>query len=663
MLVATLLLAIFFLRPDPPATDPPAEPVSGALEALSFLGMVQTYPEGRVPERAHFAAWQEVQRQREALAAERGNPPVEPWESLGPHNRGGRMLAIAFNPQNPRTVYAGSASGGLWRSYSGGQGRDAWQRVPTGFPVLGVSSIAFAPDDSTTIYIGTGEVYNLIGAGTGAAYRNTRGSYGIGILKSTDGGQSWEKSLDWSFEQQQGVWAVKVFPGNGDILYAATTDGVYKSTDAGESWTQVLPVAMANDLLVHPDDPDLVLAACGNFRSSGRGIYRSSDGGATWYKIGAPLVTDFEGKIQLNYAPSQPDVVYASFGNGFSSSNGASWLYRSSDFGESWQLRNTTDYSKWQGWFSHDVAVHPQNPDRIVVIGIEAWVSSDGGTTLTQVSVGGVGFANPPIEGPDGNANYIHSDIHDVQYHPTNPDVVYFASDGGIHRSEDGGLSFRSANGRLQTTQFYNGVSTSLTSDGLFLGGLQDNGTIRWNGDLTWTRISGGDGSWTAIHPLNDDILFVSSQFLNVRRSTDGGNGFSGVSIPRIGNTAFIAPYVISPSDGNILYAGSSGVAKSTDGGTSWSLTNGGQALDGNNPVLSLEVAPTNPDVVYAGTAPTALFGGTRSRLFVTKDGGETWIDVTQNLPDRFPMDLTVHPENPATAFVTFSGFGSGHLF
>jgi len=136
-----------------------------------------------------FEQMQEV-RMNKTLKTESTNE----WQAIGPHNTGGRTNAIAFNPQNPNTIYAGSASGGLWRSYTGGVGVDAWYYVPTGIPILGVSSITFAPNDSNIIYIGTGEVYNYAGAGYGAAYRNLRGTYGMGILKTTDGGQSWVKS-------------------------------------------------------------------------------------------------------------------------------------------------------------------------------------------------------------------------------------------------------------------------------------------------------------------------------------------------------------------------------------------------------------------------------------------------------------------------------------
>ncbi len=638
--------------------------VSGAFESLSFFGETRTYPFDRLPEKAHYSAWLAANRLPRATNATRS---TEPWESLGPHNRGGRTLKIAFNPLNPNTMYAGSASGGLWRSYTGGVGKNAWHQVPTGFPVLGVSSIDFMPGDSMTMFIGTGEVYNHLAAGTGAAYRNTRGSYGIGILRSTDGGLTWEKSLDFAYDQNKGVWDIEIAPSDPAIIYAATTDGVYKSSDAGLSWNLVLNVVQATDLVVHPTDPNRVIAGCGNFSSPGYGIYRTTDGGAFWNKITDNLPAVFKGKIQLGMAPSQPETVYASIGNGFSSSEGASWLCRSDDFGATWTVKTETDYSQFQGWFAHDVAVHPSNPDELIAIGIEVWKSVNGGSTIVQKSTGGVGYANPPIEGPDGDPDFVHSDCHDVVYHPTQHNIVYIASDGGIHRSTDGGETFASCNGRYQTAQFYNGFSNSAQDEFFCMGGLQDNGSIRLNSDVdpetgltvTWTRVFGGDGSWSAINQQNDDVSYVSWQNLNVLRNTNGGTFYNGLSIPKSGAISFIAPYVLAPGDGNVLYAGSSTVAKSTNGGNSFVTTNGGLPLDGN-PLLSMAVSSQNPDVVYAATAP---YNGNPGHVFVSLDGGATWDDITGALPNRFPMDLEVDPTNDAVAYVAFSGFGTGHVF
>lgn len=491
------------------------EKISGAYEALNFFGLSRSYPFEKIPAQAHFAAWESMQN-----TGTQRNSTTEPWETMGPKNHGGRTLSIAFNPQNSNTIYAGSASGGLWRSHSAGVGAEAWAYIPTGYPVLGVSCITFNPGDSMTMYIGTGEVYNYVQSGTGAAYRSTRGSYGNGILKSTDGGASWSKSLDWSYDQNRGIWAVKVSQQDPNIVYASTTEGVYKSTDAGATWSQVHDVVMGTSLLIHPDDDDIVVTAHGNFASSGFGIYKTTNGGQNWTKIESNLPNYFEGKILLGAAPTNTDIIYASIGNGFSSNNGASWLCKSNDFGTNWSVQSTTDYSKWQGWFGHDVAVSPADPNEVAVVGIEVWKSNTGGSNLQQVSVGGLGIDTPPLEGPDGGPQFVHSDCHAVIYHPTDPNIFYVASDGGVHRSINNGQTFHSCNGGYQSVQFYNGFSNSHQDSTFCFGGLQDNGTIHWEGGVIWTRVLGGDGSWSAINTANDSIVYVSYQNLSIQKST-----------------------------------------------------------------------------------------------------------------------------------------------
>jgi len=310
------------------ATPPPAEEgheISGAYEALSHFGTSRAYPERDIPPAGYSRGYEFSKRNLrkktrvrqapqpgvEALKPER--TPRSTWEPIGPVNGGGRTLAIVFDPTNPGTVWAGAAGGGLWRSTTGGIGAEAWERVDTGFPVLGVSTIAFDPGDPNVMYIGTGEVYNHQSAGDLAADRATRGSYGIGILKSTDGGATWSKSLDWSYNQRHGVWAVRVDPVNPNIVWAATTDGVYRSINAGASWTQSLSVVMATDLVIHPTSTNTILVGCGNLSSAGRGLYRTTDGGTNWNLItGGGLPADFAGKIQFGVTAANPDLVFAS---------------------------------------------------------------------------------------------------------------------------------------------------------------------------------------------------------------------------------------------------------------------------------------------------------------------------------------------------------------
>lgn len=621
---------------------------NGALEALQLLSDQKSYPEKSLDHARYF---QEVSKYKTGnQVSTRENFP-EPWESIGPHNIAGRALSLALNPQNNKTLFVGSASGGLWRSYNQGRGV-SWEQIPLGHPVLAVSSISFAPGDSMTIYIGTGEVYNVNQSGTGAAFRATRGTYGIGILKSEDGGITWTKSLDWSYDQNLGVHAVKVSPSNPNIVYAGTSKGVYKSTDAGVSWYQVLNVAIANDLLIHPSDPEKVIAACGNFGTEGKGIYVTTNGGDDWDK---PNIVSFQGKIQLAEDPSNPDIVYASIGNGFGTLDAATWLYKSENRGVSWQEINNTDYSKWQGWFSHDVAVNPKNPNHLTLIGIEIYASLDAGETVSQITNGGVAFGTPPIDSPDGPPDFTHSDHHDVIYDQSNGDLAYVANDGGVYASEDGGITWESRNGGLQTTQFYNGFSVFQSElQTLAMGGLQDNSTIEYRGSKAWNRVIGGDGSWTALHTTNSSIRYGSAQFLRIFRTDNGIDYFSLDPISNT-NTGFIAPFVVAPSDPNIVYAGRDRVIKSQNGGDNWNAQN----QLSSDFLLSMDVSPSNSSYLYVATAPNIE----RSKVFRTTNGGLDYREVTGDLPNAYINDIHVNPHNPEKVYLTMGGFGDAHVF
>jgi len=638
-------------------TDKREKKVSDAYEALQFWSMVRAYPNDDISPDAFFHAYKEMQEVKlnKTFKIKSNNQ----WQAIGPHNIGGRTIAIAFNPQNPNTIYAGSAGGGLWISYTGGVGIDAWHYVPTGFPLLGVSSITFVPNDSNTIYLGTGEVYNYNGAGHGAAYRNLRGTYGIGILKTTDGGQTWFKSLDWSYSSQKGVWSVKINPLNNNSVWAATTEGIYRSFDSGTKWEQVNSVVMGTDIEINPVDTNIILSAHGNFTSAGYGIYRSSDGGNNWNQITAGLPASFNGKIMLAIYNANPDIVYASIGHGFATGNTASWLCKSTDSGITWTIMTQTDYSLHQGWYSHDVAIDKWNPDNLIVIGIAVWKSTDGGSTIIQKSDGGLNLGRPPIGGPEGGPGYTHCDAHVVIQHPTEQNVFYFGTDGGVFRTTDFGETFQACNGSYQTTQFYNGTSSSFLDSLKLMGGLQDNTTVIYDGNLAWTKVIGGDGSWTSIDPLNDNNMYASWQFLNMQRSTDGGNIFSTISPPSAAITSFIAPFRSFHEDHAIVYAGRDKIFKSTDSGSNWTATNNNTTLDGN-PTIAMEISYQTSDKVYAATAP---YGTSRGNVFRTIDGGTDWSNITGNLPDRFPSDIAVDPYNDSTVYITFYGFGSGHIF
>jgi photosystem II stability/assembly factor-like uncharacterized protein len=577
------------------------------------------------------------------------------WEAIGPKNFGGRTLFLAFNPINNNTLYAGSASGGLWRSYTGGTGVNAWHYIPTGFPVLGVSSIVVSHADTNTIYIGTGEVYNYQNTGTGFSVRTTRGTYGIGILKSTDNGISWTKSLDWSYDELKGVQDIVINPLNSNTLWAATTEGTYVTYDAGNNWILKHPVLMAVDIEINPADTSMIFVSCGNFVTPGHGIYKSTDGGNNFTKLTIGLPPVYSGKTLIDIHPVHTNILYASIADSLSGIG----LYASNDYGNTWILKNDTNVAKYQGWYSHDVVINPVDTNIIITGGIDSWKSTNGGSSLIQKSLWYLwDFSATPIGGPEGPPNYVHADIHHIIYRPGTNNQVYFATDGGVFRSMDNGESFEGCNGMYQTQQFYANFSNS-SMDSLFaIGGMQDNATAVYEGNLSWRRVIGGDGLSTAIDPTNDNRVYASYQYLNVARSNNKAQTFNFLPIPagNSTNTNFAGPYELCEAGPNILYAGRIDFYKSIDYGNSWINY---LAIDGN-PINTIAVSPTDCDLVYAGTTPRYF---PPAGVFKSTDGGLNWLDVSSTLPDRYPMDIAINPIDNNIVYVVFSGFGTDHLY
>jgi len=665
-LIPTIICILF---PPKKAFTPKQPQQSGAGIAMDDFHRARAYPNRTIDHSKFEKVFQQHQLKK---SASRYANTEDVWEAIGPKNFGGRMIGLAFNPQNPNTIYGGSATGGLWRTHTSGIGATAWEYIPTGFPVLGVMAIAINPTDSNEIYIGTGEVYYYQNVGVGIGDRTSRGTYGIGILKSTDNGTSWAKVLDWDFGDLKGVNDLLINPENPNSVWAATSEGLFVSYDAGENWTLKVDALNATDIVMHPTDTNKILVACGNFASENHGIYRSLSGGNTFTKMNDALGTNglpttWSGKVMMDYQQNEPYTLLASIGDTFETEG----LYVSTNNGGTWEALDlvcdqstgcdpgVVDYARYQGWFSHDVAIHPNNADEIVVVGVEAWKSFDGGETLDKASDWWAwDFSATPIGGPEGPPNYCHADIHRVMYHPTNTNEVYYATDGGLFVSQDGGLTFEGRNGNLQTQQFYADFSNS-AQDSLFaLGGLQDNSTTIYEGNLAWRREIGGDGLSTAIDPNNDNIVFGSSQYLNIRKSTNKAQSFSGAGVPESGlPTAFAGPYAMCQSNTSVMYAGRSKVFRSNNAGGSWSQSS--EVLDGN-PVLRIAIAHNNCDVVYACTAPTE---NDEINLFKSTDGGQTFDNVTGNLPERFILDIVVHPENDDWVYVALGGYDTQHIF
>ncbi len=509
-------------------------------------------------------------------------PPQEPWVALGPigdtgdSGIAGRVISLAVDPRDPNRVFAGSASGGLWVSErvdpgkGGGQPaaeadpraanwRDPsrpywrWRYVDTGHPVLGVGAIAIHPRDPDIVYIGTGEVYGYRRTARGFDHQPTRGNYGIGILRSLDGGRTWAQSLAWEPRDQTGVQDLEIVPAAagapGFTVWAATSEGVYRldtargASESTADWKLSLGVVAATSLSVHPARPGEVVVACGNFASPGHGLYKTTDGGATWQRLVRGLPVSFQGKGVLERSPSNPELLYASLGNstqlifandsvlaGATATGGSdestypentrfkcrytatpllgpsTWLLRSVDGGDSWQTRNAIEDSyNTQGWYVGALAVDPQEPDHLYLGYIGPNRSFDGGKTIEDLVVWKENRLLQQAVYDQANGSLIFVDLHAIRYAPGYPDILYFACDQGVYRSADGGRTNVRVNQGFNTAQFYRGVSISQQSDERdFIAGVpQDYG-------VGFLSFAGPDASpgWTIVQGWGQEAGF-----------------------------------------------------------------------------------------------------------------------------------------------------------
>jgi photosystem II stability/assembly factor-like uncharacterized protein len=604
-----------------------------------------------------------------------------PWTPLAPMNFSGRVISLAFHPTNQNVMWVGAASGGLWKTTNGGTGAANginWSYVETGFPVLGVMSIAVHPTDGNTVYIGTGEVYNNGAPGAsptaGGHIRTYRGTYGVGILKTTDGGINWSKVLDYSYSNLTGVADILIHPTSPNTVFAATTNGVLRTTDGGANWDTVLNVPMAMDICFKPGNPNVLYAACGNFSTAGTGIYKTTNATAatpTFTPINSGLPSVISGKIALYISPANTSMVFASVGKDPNTSD-AFGLYISTNEGASWTQRMSASTAMGansalgQGWYAHDVAVSPNSTDSVYWAEMELYRSANNGTSFTRETIWSqwnINFTTVGATAEGTASTYAHADVHRVIISPFKSNTIFLLTDGGVFKSTNAGDSFIGLNGGLMTAQIYPNMAVSMQNANFMIGGLQDNEGFVYEGNPGCRRIGSlGDGFHAAISPRNDDTCFITSYYLNIRRSTNQAVSWAAVlsnGNPPTETACFNSPFVISSNDPNVLYAGTNRIKKSINRGGTW--TNASPILsDVNAPILYIAVAPSNVNVVYASVAPG---GGQRSKIYKSTNGGTSFTDITGTLPDRYYSDIAVDAANPNRLAVTLSGFGSSHVY
>ncbi len=571
------------------------------------------------------------------------------WREKGPYNVGGRTRSLVIDPRNPMKLVAGSVGGGIWISADGGR---RWKTNTDWLPNLAVCCLARDPNNPDIIYAGTGE-----------GYANIDAIRGMGIYKSLDGGNTW--TILKSTKGFYYVNRVAVSPADGKrILAGVRPGGILLSADGGKTWKKTCDAVHAVDIDFHPKNGNYAVAAIYKFDKQKRMHYYqilySTDGGNSWKEEkGLGRQYGFNCRIELAYAPSVSNMVYACCGAG----GGKIW--RSTDYGKTFRLMTSSSCKVGCNWYADSLWVDPVNPNFILAGGALIYRSRDGGTTLENI---GKGYIMTPCPHPD-----IHCFVSDPNYNGTTNRKLYVCTDGGIWFTKDiytatkkTGWERRDLN--YVTTQFYGIAGDGPT--GRMVGGTQDNGTLclrDWTGtDAVLTF--GGDGGACAIDPTDARFLYGEYVGLRIHRSADGGLQAFYIcrNLPDAGKKAnFIAPFLLDPVDPNIIFAGgrslwiSRNVKTPRPSDVKWSRILG----EGNANICAIAVSKKDHNVIWVGRND-----GT---IYMTKNGRSsrpTWYAVDDNgsvnpLPDRFVADILIDNYDPNTVYVALGGFRPDNLY
>ncbi len=589
--------------------------------------------------------------------------------SIGPAVMSGRIASIdAVHEKGRLTIYLGSASGGAWKSVNGGT---------TFKPVFdkytqSIGAVTIDPSNFQTVWVGTGETW----------VRNSV-SVGAGIFKTTDGGDNWQKM---GLEDSERIAAILVDPKKSDTVYACATGhlwnanaerGVFKSNDGGKTWKKILFVN--NDtgcasLAMDPQDSSILYAGMWQYRrlpynfnsgGPGSGLFRSTDGGATWIRMTKGLPEGELGRIGVAVAPSRPSVVYAVV----EAKNSA--LFRSDDLGETWKEMNSGAEIVGRPFYFAALWVDPDNFNRVYKPGTGFIVSDDGGKTFSHI------------------AGSVHSDFHALWIDPKNPDQLFVGTDGGLYTSVDRGNTWRFVT-NLPLSQFYH-VSYDMAQPYNVYGGLQDNST--WYGpsrapsgiqNRDWRSVFGGDGFWAFVDPTDPDFVYAEYQGGNLARINKKTLETKEIKpLPEAGEKKlrfnWNAPIHISATQRGTIYFGAQYLFRSRDRGESWErispdlTTNdpnkqrqdqsGGLTVDNSDAeahttIYTICESPKNGQLVWVGTDD--------GNVQVTRDGGKHWTNVVGNVPglpaNTWVSSVEAGRFEEGTAYATFDGHSTGDM-
>jgi len=509
------------------------------------------------------------------------------WTELGPStvpvngttqpNGIGRINDIAFDPTDSNVIWVGAPAGGLWKSSNGGQ---TWISLTDDLPTLGVSSILIDDNNTSKMYIGTGD-------------RDAADSPGKGVYKSTNGGATWTSSSNGMGNKTINKLVMK--SSNHNEILAATNGGIYKTTGAGGSWFLKSVVGNFKDICYNPSNSNIVYATKSS--SSGAEFYRSFDGGGNWTKITVGLPTNAY-RMAISVTASSYNTVYLVAAN----SSGLVGVYKSTNSGGSFSLKSSTPnilgYSitgsdnSSQAWYDLAIEVEPNSTDTLYVGGINTWKSTDGGVTWSIVGHW-VGNTTVPA---------VHADQHCLKFSPLTGDL-YNGNDGGIYKTSNAGASWTDISSGLGISQIYR-IGQDPSSSQKVVAGFQDNGTAVLNNSI-WTTEIGGDGMECIIDPTNSSIIYGSLYYGKILRSSNSGATFTTIAdslingITEVG--AWITPYCLKEGGHNTMFIGYDNIWRSTNVNTTNSINFSKISSFSNvNKVSVVENSPADNNILYA---------------------------------------------------------------
>jgi len=568
-----------------------------------------------------------------------------PSTTPGGYNGLGRVNCIAFHPTVVNTFWVGTPAGGLWKTTDGGT---TWTTNTDNLPVLGVSDIAIDPTNANIMYIATGDGdMGSLASLTGVASGDTKS---IGVLKSTNGGLTWNTTgMNWSVTEAKLIRRLIINPSNPLMLIAAASDGIWRTVNGGTTWFNVQPGYFI-DLEFKPGAPAIVYGATYEYGTAS--IYRSVNSGASW----APVATLPDAlRINLAVSPNSPTLVDALCAN---TSSGLAGLWYSTNSGASFDQyfagTNTSNllHSSYnatgtggQGNYDLAYAINPTNANDIWLGGVNTWNSTDGGENWGLKTM----WNSHPSINPNGVPT-VHADKHFIAFHPLVNGTMFECNDGGLYKTTNSGNTWTDISNGLQISQIYRiGVSQTVASN--VISGLQDNGSRELFGG-SWFERTGGDGMECIIDYTNANIEYASYVNGAIYRTTDSWATQTTISenIPGGQPTgAWVTPYVMHPTNPNILFAGYNRVYKTTNKGDTWTAISG---VLTSSFLRSVAVAPSNPNTIFVASYDT---------MYLTTNGGANWFFVPLGLTDAKISYITFDPINAQKVYVTLSGYSDGN--